>query len=110
MTETEELACLRAAVMTIHEHLHRGNVELAHQAAHDAIHGDGPRVHQPNLTLGQSNTIALFSRAMMRVAENYQLEAVCWVVAMPSATTPGATSFQIGGNAQLCEFIEARFR
>lgn len=108
MTTDEENACLRAALMTAHDHLHKGNVEAAHRTIHDAIHGEAPRVHQPNLTVLQSSRVALFSRGMMRVAESLDMDRVAWIVALPSASTPGAFSFQIGGNAELVEFIKGR--
>ncbi len=110
MTPEEENACLRAAIMTIHEHLHNGNVEAAHQASHEAIQSPAPRIHQPNLTLGQSDRVALFSRALMNAAEQYDLDRVAWMAALPSATQPGAYSFQIGGNVEICAWIKARLR
>jgi hypothetical protein len=110
MTDSEENACLRAAIMTIHEHLHKGDVEAAHKASHDAVHGTTPRIHQPNLTLSQSNRVALFSRAMVNLAEQYELDRVVWLAALPSATQPGAFSFQIGGNVELCQWVKDRIQ
>ena len=110
MSTEEENACLRAAIMTIHEHLHKGDIEAAHEASHKAIHGGSPQIHQPNLSLDQSARVALFSRAMMNAAEQYNLDRVAWLAALPSATQPGAFSFQIGGNVELTQWIKNRIQ
>jgi hypothetical protein len=100
MTEVERL---RAAVATIHNHLHAGNVNAAHEACECAMVGE--EVSQPNLTLSQTATAQLFAHRFVELCKSLDVKAA-FIALMPSATVPGATSFQVGGEVDACKLIE----
>lgn len=55
----DELTKLRAAIASIHNHLHAGNVNAAHEACECAISGGA--VSQPNLTIPDSAKAQIFA-------------------------------------------------
>lgn len=103
MTELDQL---RAAVNTIHNHLHAGDVNAAHEACECAMQGQ--QVRQPNLTLSQTARAQLFAHRFNELCQSLDMEAA-FVAFMPSATVPGATSIQLGGAVSVCKMVEQAF-
>lgn len=103
---SEELTRLRAAIAAIHNHLHAGNANAAHEACECAMSGGA--VGQPNLTISQSAKAQVFAARFNALCEELDMRAA-FVALMPSATVRGATSLQIGGEVQTCKLVESQF-
>ena len=101
----DELTRLRAAIASIHNHLHAGNVNAAHEACECAMSGGA--VSQPNLTIPQSAKAQVFAARFNALAEELDMRAA-FVALMPSASVRGATSIQIGGEVETCKLLEAQ--
>lgn len=104
---SNEVTRLQSAIAAIHNHLHAGRVNEAHEACECAI--NGAQVSQPNLTLPDSARIARFSTRFNDLCAEYQMSAA-FMALVPSATMPGAHSFQIGGEVTACKVLEAAFK
>ncbi len=102
--EPEETTRLKAAIAAIHNHLHAGNVNAAHEACECAMSGGG--VSQPNLTIPQAARVQVFSVRFNALAEELGMRAA-WVALLPSATKAGYTSIQMGGAVEACKYVEA---
>lgn len=102
-----EIDRLKAAVATIHNHLHAGNVNAAHEACECAMVGE--EVSQPNLTLSQTARAQTFAHRFNELCKSLDMEAA-FLALMPSATKPGATSLQVGGAVYACKIIEDALR
>jgi hypothetical protein len=85
---------LTSAIAAIHNHLHAGDINAAHAACECALSGEP--VRQPNLTLPQTATAATFAHRFNEFCMEYDFEAA-YLLLLPSATVPGATSCQTGG-------------
>lgn len=103
----DELTRLRAAIAAIHNHLHAGNVNGAHEACECAM--SGGTVSQPNLTISQSARAQIFAARFNALCEQLDMRAA-FLALMPSATVRGATSIQIGGEVETCKLLEAQFQ
>lgn len=102
---TDEITRLRAAVASIHNHLHAGNVNAAHEACECAM--SGGVVSQPNLSVPQSAKAQVFAARFNSLCEELDMQAA-FIALMPSATLSGATSVQIGGEVKACKILEAK--
>ena len=105
MTDQENQR-LKAALAAIHNHLHAGNVNAAHEACECSMAGES--VSQPNLTLSQSARANVFAARFNELCKSLDVQAA-FLALFPSATLPGATSFQVGGEVTACKLIEGRF-
>lgn len=99
----DEVIRLQAAIAAIHNHLHAGNVNAAHEACECAI--NGAQVTQPNLTLSDSARIGRFATRFNELVTEYDMRAA-FLALVPSATVPGAFSFQVGGEVTACKLLE----
>lgn len=100
MSETERL---KAAIATIHNHLHAGNINAAHEACECAMSGE--EISQPNITLPQAACVQTFANRFNELCKSLDMEAA-FLALLPSATRPGATSLQLGGAVSACKVIE----
>lgn len=100
---TNDIERLQAAIAAIHNHLHSGDVNAAHDACECAMAGGN--VSQPNLTLSQSAKLQVFSARFNELGQSMGMSAA-FIALLPSATVPGATSIQIGGHVSACKVIE----
>lgn len=103
--DRDEVARLRAVVHAIHDDLHHGRVEEAHKRAHcgEAVDLDEPLPGQ-NVTARDASEVATFMAEFNELAREYGVMA-CTVVAVKSATVPGAYSFQIGGHVATIQYV-----
>lgn len=105
MTDTDQLTKLQSAVAAIHNHLHAGNINAAHEACECAL--SGGEVSQPNLSMPQSARVAMFSARFNALCVELQMSAA-FVAFMKSATMRGAVSIQIGGEVTVCKYVESK--
>lgn len=98
---------LRAALGAIHNHLHAGDVNAAHEACECAL--DGGEATQANLTTEDGATAMTFASRFNALAEQSGLRACC-ILLMPSATVPGAVSIQLLGEVGACKVVESMLR
>lgn len=103
MTELERL---QAALCAVHNHLHAGDVNLAHEVCEQAI--AGATVSQPNLSVEQSSDVHQFSAEFIALGKRWGM-SVAFVAFLPSASKPGYTSVQIGGEVRACKMLEEMF-
>lgn len=101
---SDDLTRLQAAIAAIHDHLHAGRVNEAHEACECAMNGD--YVNQPNLTVPQSAIMQVFASKFNALAASLNI-SVAFVAFMPSATKPGCTSIQLGGEVEACKMVES---
>jgi hypothetical protein len=101
----DEITRLKAAIATIHNHLHADRVNEAHEACECAM--TGGEVRQPNLTLTDTAKAQVFAAEFNHLCQSLGIRA-CFVAALPSQTTPGFTSLQMGGEVKLCRFVETQ--
>ena len=101
-----ELTRLRAAIATIHNHLHSGRINDAHEACECAMSGGA--ISQPNLTIPDSAKVQVFAARFNSLCEELDMRAA-FMAMLPSATVPGAFSFQIGGEVLACKVMENKF-
>jgi hypothetical protein len=102
-----EVRRLKAALSGIHDRLHAGDVDGAHELCECALAGDA--VSQPNLTVAQAARGMDFAARFNALAGAAGLRA-CAVVFEPSATVPGAASIQLCGNVAACKVLESMIR
>lgn len=105
MSTTDEVTRLRAAIATIHDHLHAGRINEAHEACECAM--QGAEVKQPNLTVPDSAKVQVFASRFNALCQELDMRAA-FFAALPSATKPGYFSFQIGGMVWVCEHLEKK--
>lgn len=94
---------LLAALSAIHDHLHQGRINEAHQACECAL--EGTDVSQPNLALTDAANAQAFIASFNKLAQQHRLLA-CAVMYLPSATRRNYVSVQIGGNVHACKLLE----
>lgn len=97
---------LQAAIGAIHNHLHAGNINGAHEACECAL--SGGEVSQPNITLTYSASITVFASRFNALCVECGINAA-FVALLPSVTKRGATSIQIGGEVRACQLVENKF-
>lgn len=68
----------------------------------------GGAVGQPNLTISESARAQVFAARFNALAIELDIQSA-FIALMPSATVPGATSIQIGGEVAACKFLENMF-
>ncbi len=101
----DELTRLKAAIATIHNHLHADRIDEAHEACECAM--TGGEVRQPNLTLTDTAKVQVFAAKFNALCQSIGIRA-CFVADLPSQTTSGFTSLQMGGEVNLCRFVETQ--
>lgn len=94
-TARVEVQRLTATLHVVHDHLHQGRVDEAHEALHCSIGGDAPDTG--NITLADAATMQRFAGAFNRLCLEHGVMAAT-VTMVPSATVPGAMSIQLGGH------------
>ena len=98
---------LKAALGAIHDRLHAGDVDAAHEQCECAISGGD--VTQPNLSQANSALSMSFAAEFNALAERHRVRACC-VLLLPSATVKNAVSLQICGEVEACKVVEERIR
>ena len=98
---------VKAALSAIHDALHAGDENRAHELCERAL--SGGEVTQPNLDAGNSAKAMSFAVDFNRIAERSGLRACC-VLMLPSSTVPGATSLQLLGEVESCKVVERMLR
>ncbi len=99
----DEITRLRAAISTIHDHLHAGRINEAHQACECAM--DGVAVKQQHLSVPDSAKAAIFAHKFNELTQELGLHAAFFAI-LPSATKPGYVSVQIGGEVTATRMLE----
>jgi hypothetical protein len=98
---------LKAALSAIHDRLHAGEVDAAHELVECAL--EGKTVSQPNLSVADSAKTMNLAAEFNALVARHGVRAAC-ITLLPSATVRGAVSLQICGEVQACKIIEARLR
>lgn len=98
---------MKASLAAIHDALHAGDDNRAHELCECALAGQG--VSQPNLTVSGAAAAMTFAVEFNRLAERSGLRACC-VLLMPSSTVPGAVSLQLLGEVSACKVVEGVIR
>lgn len=99
---------LKAAIATIHDHLHRGDVDAAHEACECAM--GGAETSQPSLTATNTARVQDFASRFNALCQ--ELEAVaCAITAVPvNDGAHGQMSLQLCGHVELCRLVETSMR
>jgi hypothetical protein len=98
---------LKSAVAAIHDLLHRGDVDGAHQACECAMTGGS--VSQPSVGVRESASLQDFAARFNALAQQEAL-AACAVVAIPIDRATGKVSLQLCGNVDVCRVVEELIR
>lgn len=98
---------LKSALGAIHDALHAGDENRAHELCECALAGQASS--QPNLSVASGAAAMTFAADFNRLAKRSGLHACC-VLLMPSATVPGATSIQLLGEVAACKVVERMVR
>lgn len=93
-----------AALSAVADYLYKGNTNMALTIIESLVNGD--EVASQHLDQSQSTRLAIFSTQFNRWCINQELTAG-WIALLPSHTTKGHTSVQVGGSKQVCDLIEA---
>lgn len=102
-----EVERLRAAIATVHDHLHAGRVDEAHQACECAEAGD--YVAPANIAMTEAAAVQRFLGHFNALAKTSGLRA-CAVIFIDSKTKQGAYSVQLGGRVDACKLMEQMMR
>lgn len=102
-----ELRRYKAAVATIHDLLHRGDVNGAHEACECAMQGG--QVSQPSLSVGDTATVQDFAAAFNELAQRLGVRA-CAISAVPVVGDPRRVSLQLCGDVDVCRVVEQTMR
>lgn len=94
---------LKAALSAIHNALHAGEENRAHELCECAL--DGETVSQSNLSVDGAASAMAFAADFNRLARRSGLRACC-VLLLPSSTVAGATSIQLLGEVSACKVVE----
>ncbi len=95
---------LRSAIGAIHDLLHHGQFDAAHEACECAMSGEV--VSQPSLGTGDTVRVNSFVGDFNTLARRYKLQA-CTIVAVP-IQGKREFSLQIGGEVEICKVVEAK--
>lgn len=98
---------LKAALSAIHDRLHAGDVDGAHEQCECAL--EGKAVSQPNLSVDDAARAMTLAAEFNALLDRHRARAVC-INLVPSATVKNAVSFQISGEVQACKIVEAQLR
>jgi hypothetical protein len=102
-----ELRRLKAALSTIHDRLHAGDVDGAHEQCECALAGE--TISQPNISAADAAQGMDFAAAFNALIERHHLRACC-IALVPSKTVRNAVSLQLCGEVQACKIIETALR
>lgn len=94
---------LKAALAGIHDALHAGDENRAHELCECALAGGDAT--QPNLSTDSAAAAMTFAADFNRLADRSKLRACC-VLLMPSSTVTGGTSIQLLGEVAACKVVE----
>lgn len=102
-----ENTMLRAQLAAVHEHLHAGRIDAAHEAIHCSERID------PEAALMGTNLAPTTAENGLRFAQRFN--ALCaehsiqagYCAFFPSATKAGYTSIQLGGNVQVIQWLRS---
>lgn len=98
---------MKAALAAIHDALHAGDDNRAHELCECALAGQD--ASQPNLTVSSAAAAMTFAADFNRLAKLSGLRACC-VLLMPSSTVAGSVSVQLLGEVAVCKAVEAMIR
>ncbi len=98
---------MKAALSAIHDALHAGDENRAHELCECAL--SGGEVSQPNLSTSSAADAMTFAADFNHLAERSGLLACC-ILLLPSSTVPNATSVQLLGNVAACKAVEGMIR
>ena len=93
-----------AALSAVADYLYKDNMVMALTIIESLVNGDV--VASQHLDQSQSSRLAIFSTQFNRWCINQELTAG-WIALLPSQTSEGYTSVQVGGSKQVCDLIEA---
>jgi len=93
---------LKAAIAAIHNHLHKDDVNAAHEACECAM--DGGAVSQPSLDVDTTAAVHEFAIDFNRLCERRKVLAAC-ITFVPLAN--GKHSVQLNGQVEVCKWVEA---
>lgn len=102
-----ELRRLKAAVATIHDLLHRGDVDGAHQACECAMSGGS--VSQPSLSVASTAGLQDFAHQFNELAGRMGKMAAA-VLVVPVQGDPTRASVQLCGHVETCRMVETALR
>lgn len=102
-----ELRRLKAAVATIHDLLHRGDVDGAHEACECAMSGDA--VSQPSLSVTATAGLQDFAHQFNELAKRTGKMAAA-VVIVPIQGDSTRASVQLCGHVETCRVVETALR
>lgn len=94
---------LRAALHAAHDHLHAGRINEAHEALHCGINSKPSGTG--NIDASQAARLGMLIDSFNHRCQELDICAAI-VAFLPSATVPGATSIQMGGEIQACKHLE----
>lgn len=93
---------LKAAIAAIHDLLHKGEVDAAHEACECAM--DGGQVSQPSLDVNTMAAVHEFAVDFNRLCERRKVLAAC-ISFIPLEN--GKHSVQLNGQVDACKWVEA---
>lgn len=96
---------LRAAVGAVHDLLHRGEVDAAHEACECAMTGGD--VSQPSLTVADTAKGQAFAAEFNALLARLRVRA-CAISIMPVVGATDRVSLQMCGDVDVCKLIEAQ--
>lgn len=102
-----EIRRLASALGAIHDALHAGDVDRAHELTEHAM--AGKVVAQRNLSADHTAMSMGFASDFNALATAYRVRACC-ILVLPSATDPRAVSLQMCGEVSACKIVEAQLR
>lgn len=102
-----EIRRLQSALGAIHDALHAGAVDRAHELCECAL--AGKTVRQPNLSADHTATTMGFAADFNALIDAHRVRACC-ILLLPSATVPNAVSLQLCGEVMACKIVEEKLR
>ena len=97
-----EASRLEAAIHTIHDYLHQGEINKAHEACECAMKGED--VQPEHITMDAASRIRRFAHAFNELGKSIGLVA-CWIAFVPDANGTGV-SMQGGGHVDAIKTVE----
>lgn len=96
---------LRAKLLAAHDLLHNNKLNELHDVLHCESCDEAEDVLSGmNITIETGNRLSLFSSEFNRLCATHRVLAAftCWI---PSASTPGYTSIQMGGSVDVIQWL-----
>jgi len=93
-----------AAIAAVGDYLYKGDTTMALTIIESLVNGD--MIVTDNLNQSQLVRMTTFSRQFNGWCRDHELTAG-WLALLPSQTTKGNTSVQVGGSKKVCDLLEA---